>query len=84
MYVSNTVSVDVNYRAKLWSRYDAGPVLLDLVSRADIVFAGPDEAAIIVDGPPVAGLAKLDRMVGDGLEVAYRDGGVIIYEVTRP
>jgi uncharacterized membrane protein len=31
-----------------------------------------------------AGLAKLDRMVGDGLEVAYRDGGVVIYEVTRP
>jgi uncharacterized membrane protein len=31
-----------------------------------------------------AGLAKLDRMVGDGLEVAYRDGSVVIYEVTRP
>ena len=33
---------------------------------------------------PPAGLAKLDRMVGDGLDVAYRDGSVIIYEVTRP
>jgi uncharacterized membrane protein len=33
---------------------------------------------------PAAGLAKLDQMVGDGLEVAYRDGSVTIYEVTRP
>ncbi|MGA5304737.1 sugar kinase [Nucisporomicrobium flavum] len=63
------VSVDVNYRAKLWSRFDAGPVLLDLVSRADIVFAGPDEAAIVVDGPPVAGLAKLGPA-----EVIVKDG----------
>ncbi|MEV4702222.1 sugar kinase [Actinoplanes sp. NPDC049316] len=63
------VSVDVNYRAKLWSRFDAAPVLLDLVTRADIVFAGPDEAAIIVDGPPVAGLAKLGPA-----EVIIKDG----------
>jgi YYY domain-containing protein len=33
---------------------------------------------------PAAGLAKLDRMVGDGLEVAYSQGGVTIYEVARP
>jgi uncharacterized membrane protein len=33
---------------------------------------------------PAAGLAKLDRMVGDGLDVAYRDGRVVIYQVTRP
>jgi uncharacterized membrane protein len=33
---------------------------------------------------PAAGLAKLDRMVGDGLDVAYRDGSVVIYRVTRP
>ena len=33
---------------------------------------------------PAAGLAKLDRLVGDGLEVAYRQGSVTIYGVTRP
>jgi uncharacterized membrane protein len=33
---------------------------------------------------PAAGLAKFDRMVGDGLDVAYRDGSVVIYQVTRP
>ncbi|MBG0560279.1 sugar kinase [Actinoplanes aureus] len=64
------VSVDVNYRSKLWSRFDAAPVLRDLVSRADVVFAGPDEAAIFVDSPdPVEGLAKLGPS-----EVVVKDG----------
>jgi YYY domain-containing protein len=30
---------------------------------------------------PPAGLAKFEAMVGNGLEVAYRDGGVTIYRV---
>ncbi|MEV6637197.1 sugar kinase [Actinoplanes sp. NPDC051470] len=65
-----TVSVDVNYRAKLWSRFDAAPVLRDLVTRADIAFAGPDEAALFVgDGDPVAGLAGLGPA-----EVVVKDG----------
>ncbi|MFG1603802.1 sugar kinase [Actinoplanes sp. NPDC049265] len=65
-----TVSVDVNYRAKLWSRFDAAPVLRDLVSRADIAFAGPDEAALFVgDDDPVTGLAALGPA-----EVVVKDG----------
>ncbi|AGZ44839.1 sugar kinase [Actinoplanes friuliensis] len=66
-----TVSVDVNYRGKLWSRYDAAPVLRDLVSRADIVFAGPDEAELILgSGSSVAdGLAALGPS-----EVVIKDG----------
>jgi 2-dehydro-3-deoxygluconokinase len=64
------VSVDVNYRAKLWSRFEAAAVLRDLVSRADIVFAGPDEAALFVDGDPLAALAKLGPA-----EVVVKDGG---------
>jgi 2-dehydro-3-deoxygluconokinase len=64
------VSVDVNYRSKLWSTYDAAPVLRDLVSRADIVFASPEEAELFVDpGDPVAGLAKLGPS-----EVIVKDG----------
>ena len=63
------VSVDINHRAKLWSRFDAAPVLHDLISRSDIVFAGPEEAAIVVDGPPVAGLAALGPA-----EVIVKDG----------
>jgi 2-dehydro-3-deoxygluconokinase len=65
-----TVSVDVNYRSKLWSRFDAAPVLRDLVSRADVVFAGPDEAALFVDSPdPAVGLAELGPA-----EVIVKDG----------
>ncbi|MBB2942645.1 2-dehydro-3-deoxygluconokinase [Actinoplanes lutulentus] len=75
-----TVSVDVNYRSKLWSTYDAAPVLRDLVSRADVVFAGPDEAAIFLgSADPVEGLAGLgpsEVIVKDGARgcVALIDG----------
>ena len=65
------VSVDVNYRAKLWNRYDAAPVLRDLVSRADVVFASPEEAELFVDpGDVLDGLAKLGPA-----EVIVKDGG---------
>jgi 2-dehydro-3-deoxygluconokinase len=65
------VSVDVNYRAKLWSRFDAAPVLRDLVTRADLVFAGPDEAALFLGAtPPLDGLAGLGPT-----EVVVKDGG---------
>jgi 2-dehydro-3-deoxygluconokinase len=65
-----TVSVDVNYRSKLWSRFDAAPVFRDLVARADVVFAGPDEAALFVDpAAPLAGLAELGPA-----EVVLKDG----------
>jgi 2-dehydro-3-deoxygluconokinase len=63
-----TVSVDVNYRSKLWSSYDAAPVLRDLVSRAGIVFAGPEEAAL-VGAPSLAALAALGPA-----EVIIKDG----------
>ncbi|UOY00125.1 sugar kinase [Blastococcus sp. PRF04-17] len=44
------VSVDLNYRSALWSPADAGPVLRDLVRRADVVMATEDEARLVVDG----------------------------------
>lgn len=43
-----TVSVDVNYRSKLWPAQEAVPVLRELVAQADIVFAGPDETALVL------------------------------------
>ncbi len=38
------VSFDVNYRHALWEADVAGPVLMDLARRADVVFVGLDEA----------------------------------------
>ncbi|CAL9330917.1 sugar kinase [Streptomyces sp. enrichment culture] len=43
-----TVSVDVNYRSKLWTPRRAAPVLRELVAGADLVFAGPEEAGLVL------------------------------------
>lgn len=42
------VSFDLIYRAALWSTDDAADVFRNFIARADIVFAGDDEAAIAV------------------------------------
>jgi 2-dehydro-3-deoxygluconokinase len=44
------VSVDVNYRAGLWTPEQARPVLSTLVRCADIVIASEDELALVVSG----------------------------------
>jgi 2-dehydro-3-deoxygluconokinase len=41
------VSLDVNYRAALWSPAEAQRTLLRLVKHADILFAGDDEAELL-------------------------------------
>ncbi|MFI9781156.1 sugar kinase [Streptomyces sp. NPDC051956] len=45
------VSLDVNYRSALWSPERARPVLRELLGQADLVFAGDDEAAMVLDRP---------------------------------
>ncbi|GAA4536851.1 sugar kinase [Pseudonocardia xishanensis] len=42
------VSVDVNHRATLWSDAEAAPVLRGLVESADVLFAGDDEARLVL------------------------------------
>ena len=42
------VSFDVNHRATLWSDDEAAPVLARLAAAADLVFAGPEEAALVL------------------------------------
>jgi 2-dehydro-3-deoxygluconokinase len=53
------VSLDINYRAALWSEEEAGDVLRVIVARADLVFAGEEEAALVVapTEPAAAALA---------------------------
>jgi 2-dehydro-3-deoxygluconokinase len=43
------VSFDVNYRARLWAKHAAAPVLQELASRCDIVLVGRDEAESLWD-----------------------------------
>ncbi|KAA8885479.1 sugar kinase [Nocardia colli] len=52
------VSLDINYRSALWSRSEAAAELAKLVSRSDIVFAGTDEAALLVPTASPAAMAE--------------------------
>lgn len=47
-----TVSFDVNHRPSLWRGRDASPVYRRLAEQSDIVFAGREEAALIVGEMP--------------------------------
>jgi 2-dehydro-3-deoxygluconokinase len=42
------VSLDVNYRSKLWAPDVARALLADLAGRCDVLFAGVDEAALVL------------------------------------
>ncbi len=44
------LSFDVNYRSTLWPPEVAAPILRDLAGAADIIFAGPEEAALLLPG----------------------------------
>ncbi|MEO6089058.1 MAG: sugar kinase [Umezawaea sp.] len=45
------VSFDVNHRSTLWDEAEAVPVLAGLIATADLVFAGTDEAALVLGRP---------------------------------
>jgi 2-dehydro-3-deoxygluconokinase len=45
------VSVDVNYRSRLWAAEQARPVLSELVRNADIVISSEDELGLVVAAP---------------------------------
>jgi 2-dehydro-3-deoxygluconokinase len=44
------VSFDVNHRSTLWGERDPGPIYRELAELATVVFAGEDEAALLVPG----------------------------------
>ncbi|MEQ7004571.1 sugar kinase [Actinopolymorpha sp. B17G11] len=72
------VSFDFNYRAALWSPAEAGAVLRQLVERADVVFAGEDEAALVVGEGTTENLAKQLAALGPG-EVILKLGSAGAY-----
>jgi 2-dehydro-3-deoxygluconokinase len=53
-----TVSLDINYRRALWTESEAAVELAKLVSHTDILFAGPEEAALLVAAASPADMAK--------------------------
>ena len=57
------VSLDVNHRAALWTADEAGPVLAELAARADVLFAGEDEAGLLgAAGDPEAVVRALAEL----------------------
>ncbi|MFS0717779.1 sugar kinase [Arthrobacter sp. 1P04PC] len=71
-----TVSLDVNYRAKLWSRDEARAVLTPLARHATVLIASDDELDLVADGGERArrgtGATAADPVAGagDGFESA--------------
>ena len=49
------VSLDVNYRSKLWSRDEARAVLTPLARHASVLVASDDELGLVADGGGAAG-----------------------------
>nr|WP_206448781.1 sugar kinase [Agrococcus sp. KRD186] len=58
------VSFDINFRSRLWSQDDARETLVALAAASDVVFAGDEEARIIVDGTGEVELAHAIRKLG--------------------
>lgn len=82
------VSFDVNYRSRLWKADEARPVLADLASRADILFAGEDEAELLTgsrDPAVLAGLGPSEVVVKRGALgcVALCDGEALTCAARR-
>jgi 2-dehydro-3-deoxygluconokinase len=52
------ISFDVNFRSKLWLEEEARQPLLELVARSHLVFAGEEEAVLLVGEEPIETLAE--------------------------
>jgi 2-dehydro-3-deoxygluconokinase len=59
------VSFDVNHRSALWADEQARPVLQRLAGAADIVYAGPEEARLVLGTPEEQPAAELARALAD-------------------
>ena len=77
------VSLDVNYRARLWTQDAATQALRPLLARADIVFAGEHEAALFTSHTETGKIARALSDLGPRTVVvklgakgsqAFRDG----------
>ncbi|WP_221933689.1 sugar kinase [Aeromicrobium piscarium] len=65
------VSLDVNFRSRLWSRDEAAPVLRELAGYADIVIASPDELELLgSDARALVAAGARDVVVKHGAEGA--------------
>jgi len=69
------VSLDVNYRAALWSRDAATAVLRELGALADVVLASDDELALVAPGAESEDAAVRSLLAAGAREVVVTRGG---------
>ena len=74
-----TVSFDVNHRATLWPDAVAAPVLARLAAAADLVFAGPEEAALVLGRPPAPPSFEEGELLAR--ELAKRGPGAVVVKL---
>jgi 2-dehydro-3-deoxygluconokinase len=73
--VGAAVSFDVNHRSKLWPLDVARGPLTDLAVRSDVLFAGVEEAGLLLDSTQADAPALARRLAGLGpREVIVKDG----------
>jgi len=82
------ISFDVNHRGGLWPTGDPAPVYREIAASADLIFAGDDEAALLLGRPAddVGALVERMRALGPSTAVVKRgalgsiasDGGDLI------
>jgi 2-dehydro-3-deoxygluconokinase len=75
------VSFDFNYRTALWSREEAAAEFRDMSARADLIFAGEDELAIVGAGANPVDVAR--KLAGDSRQVVIKRGELGAVCVTR-
>jgi 2-dehydro-3-deoxygluconokinase len=66
------VSLDVNYRSALWDAARAAAAIADLIACVDIVFAGEQEAALLVGPAEPEQLARRLSGLGPGQAIIKR------------
>ena len=71
-----TISVDLNYRSKLWSREQAREVMTPLVEQADVVIANEDDPANVFG----VGVGAVDSASGSVNVEAYEEIAAALVE----
>jgi 2-dehydro-3-deoxygluconokinase len=70
-----TVTFDVNYRSKLWSRQEASSTLSALVPHVDVVIGSADELDLLIAGQPVTAAESASALLSLGVrEVVLKLG----------
>lgn len=74
------VSVDINYRSKLWTPEQARPVLSELVRSADIVIASEDELGLVAPAGEAAAAAELGEAGVSHLVITRGARGATVWQ----